>query len=57
MLQWSGELMNAAADLGSVSIASPLLQRAYAPPLAAGTPASAVARNPAIARKQASRRT
>lgn len=31
MLQWSGDLMSAAADLGSISVASPLLQRAYVP--------------------------
>jgi DNA-binding IclR family transcriptional regulator len=37
MQQWSGELMAAAADLASVSAASPLLQRAYTPPLPAGT--------------------
>jgi IclR family transcriptional regulator, acetate operon repressor len=31
MLQWSVDLMSAAADLGSISVASPLLQRAYVP--------------------------
>jgi hypothetical protein len=43
MLQWSGELMNAAADLGSVSAASPLLQRAYLPAAAAPAADSAKA--------------
>ncbi|MFM2065463.1 MAG: hypothetical protein RLZZ584_372, partial [Pseudomonadota bacterium] len=38
MLQWSGELLAAAADLGSVSVASPLLQRAWVPAAGAAAP-------------------